>query len=1000
MLIFLINFNKFLLQIFLIVLISIFSLKNSIAQENTNNTNLPISYNSDKWVDSVFSTLSTDERIGQLLMVAAYSNRGKAHEDSITHLIQKHKIGGLIFFQGGPVRQVKLVNKFQSQSKVPLMIAMDLEWGLGMRLDSTISFPYQMALGALQESVAGQENLIYDMGAEIARQCKRMGIHVNFAPVVDVNNNPDNPVINFRSFGENKYDVARKSIAYMKGLQDHGILATAKHFPGHGDTGVDSHYDLPIIKHDRQRIDSLELYPFKELIKEGIGSIMIAHLSIPSLDHTKNLPSTLSKPIVTGLLKDELQYQGLIFTDAMNMKGVTKHYPPGVADVNAVLAGNDILEFSLDIPKAIDEIKKAIIAGKITQKEIDERCKKILAYKKWMGLHQYKPVETEGLIEDLNDPKAQLLNRRLIEGALTVVNNNDILPLKKLDTLKVATISLGVEEVMPFQKMVENYVPADHFFISNNSTSEMISAVKDQLKDYNLVILSLHSMGYRPGNIIRYNADLLNFIKEVNNNHRTVTGYFLNPYLLDKIEGVSLSEGIVVAYQDNKNAQELSAQVLFGGIGATGKLPVTVNDKFQYGTGALVRENGRLKYTIPEEVNLDAEILKNIDTLVFEAIDEEAIPGGQVLVARHGKVIYQKSYGHHSYDEEIPVKNTDLYDLASLTKVSASLVALMKLYDEGKLDLDGKLGDYLPDFKRTNKRDLTFREMLTHQAGLNAWIPFWKNTVRKNGTFKWFTFKADSSRRFPYKVTDNLYLHRNYYKKIYREIKKSPLNDTKDYVYSDLSFYLYPLIVQRITGRDFQEYIKEEIYNPIGAFSLTYNPYQHYHENQIVPTEIDTLFRKALLHGRVHDEGAAMLNGISGHAGLFGTANDLAKLMQLYLQKGYFEGKKFFSESTVEEFTRCQYCQQGSRRALGFDKPNIIYVENGNTAKDASPQSYGHTGFTGTFAWVDPAYDLVYIFLSNRVYPTRENKKLYDLNTRTRIQQVIYDAIEENKPGR
>nr|MDQ3394457.1 serine hydrolase [Bacteroidota bacterium] len=864
------------------------------------------------------------------------------------------------------------------------------------RLDSTISFPYQMALGAVQESLGGQENLIYDMGAEIARQCKRLGIHVNFAPVIDVNNNPNNPVINFRSFGEEKYNVTKKSIAYMKGMQENGVLATAKHFPGHGDTGVDSHYDLPLIKHDRKRLDSLELYPFRELIKEGVGSIMIAHLSIPALDDTKNLPSTLSKPIVTGLLKEELQFNGLIFTDAMNMKGVTKYFPPGIADVNAVLAGNDILEFSLDIPKAIDEIKKAIKAGKITQQEIESRCKKILAYKKWMGLHQYQAINTENLIEDLNAPKAQLLNRKLIEGALTTVkNSNNILPLKKLDTLKVATISIGADEITAFQKTIENYVPADHFFISNNSTEEMIGSLKKQLKKYNLVILGLHSMGYRPSNTIRYNARLQDFIKEVNINHKTVTTLFLNPYILDKIADISLSEGIVLTYQDNKVAQELSAQALFGAIGTAGKLPVTVNNNFSSGDGAFLLANGRFKYTIPEEVGMDDNILKNIDSLVHEAIEAKAIPGGQVLVARHGKVIFHKSYGHHSYEEQVPVKNSDLYDLASLTKVSASLPALMKLYDEGKLDLDGKLGDYLPDFKRTNKKDLTFREMLTHQAGLKAWIPFWKNTVRKNGTFKWFTFKADSSRRFPYKVTDNLYLNRNYYKKIYKEIKKSPLNASKSYVYSDLSFYLYPLIVQRITGKNFEAYLKEEIYEPIGAFSLTYNPYQHFGNDQIVPTELDTLFRKSLLHGRVHDEGAAMLNGISGHAGLFGTANDLAKLMQLYLQAGYYEGKKFIKESTIDEFTRCQYCDQGNRRALGFDRPNIKYVENGNTAIDASQQSFGHTGFTGTFAWVDPAYGLVYIFLSNRVYPTRENKKLYDLNTRTRIQQVIYDAIKD-----
>lgn len=956
---------------------------------------LPFNTGPDHWVDSVFTSLSSDERIAQLMMVAAYSNRGKAHEDSILHLINEYKIGGLIFFQGGPVRQAKLVNKYQSVIKIPLMVAMDLEWGLGMRLDSTISYPYQMALGALQESIPGQENLIYEMGAEIARQCQRMGIHVNFAPVVDVNNNPDNPVINFRSFGEDKYTVTRKSLAYMKGMQDHGILATAKHFPGHGDTGVDSHHDLPLISHDRDRLDSLELYPFKELIKEGIGSIMIAHLNIPTLDTTVNLPSTLSRPIVTELLKEELGFEGLIFTDAMNMKGVTKYFPPGIADVKAILAGNDILEFSLDIPKAIAEIKNAIKEKKISQKEIDERCKKVLASKKWLGLDQYAPIELDGLIEDLNTTEAQFLNRRLIEGALTVVNNNqNLLPLKKLDTLKVATLSMGAGSVTDFQRMVENYVSADHYSISSHTTPEMMAALKESLQDYNLIILGLHSMGYRPGNIIRYTPEMLEFIRNVSAQTTTVSTLFINPYLIDKIEGISNADGLILAYQDNKHVQELSAQLIFGGIGATGKLPVTVNNDYKYGHGIQVNPSGRLKYTLPVETGLDSDKLKKIDTLVYEALEKEAIPGCQVLVAKDGKVVFQKSYGYHSYDQDIPVENSHLYDLASLTKVSAALAALMKLFDEGKINLDGKLGDYLPEYKNTNKNELTFREMLTHQAGLKSWIPFWRNTVRKSGKYKWFTFKADSSRRFPYKVADNLYLHRNYYKKIYREIKKSPLNESKDYVYSDLSFYLYPLIVERITGQPFEKYIKENIFHPIGAFSLTYNPYQHFPENIIVPTEIDSLFRKAAIHGRVHDEGAAMLDGISGHAGLFGTANDLAKLWQMYLQKGRYAGEQFVQESTIKEFTRCQYCEQGSRRALGFDRPNIIYVENGNTAEGASQESFGHTGFTGTFAWADPEHNLVYIFLSNRVYPTRENVTLYNLNTRTRIQQVIYDALK------
>ena len=945
---------------------------------------------SSPWVDSVLNELSLDEKIAQLMILAAYSNRGKAHEDSIIKLIDQYQIGGVIFFQGGPVRQARLTNTYQSHAKVPLWVAMDLEWGLGMRLDSTISFPYQMALGAVQE-----DDLIYKMGAEIARQCKRLGIHVNFAPVADVNNNPNNPVINFRSFGEDKYDVAKKSIAYMKGLQDNGVLATAKHFPGHGDTETDSHYGLPVINHDRKRLDSLELYPFKELIKNGIGSIMTAHLSIPQLDSTVNLPSTLSKPIITGLLKNELQFKGIIFTDAMNMQGVTKYFSSGKAEALALAAGNDVLEFAPDIPKAIEEIKKTIKAGDISLGEIDSRCRKVLAAKQWLGLDNYQPVALENLVADLNTPEAQLLNRGLTQASLTLLRNKqDILPLKNLANLKVASLSIGVSEMSNFQNMLQNYMAMDPYFLPKESTETMAETILNRLEDYDLVIIGLHQMGTRPYNSMRFSPHLLRLIEGISTQNKAIFSLFSNPYLIPQIPGLENADGLLVTYSESKVGQELAAQMIFGAVGASGKLPVTTTGQFAKGAGWETKPLGRLRYTLPEDVNMDSRILGKIDTVVMEALEAKAIPGCQVLVAKNGHVVFNKSYGYHSYDSALPVTNDDIYDLASLTKVSASLPAIMKLYEEGKLDLDGTLGDYLPKFRSSNKADMTFREMLTHQAGLQSWIPFWKSTIRKNGKFKWFTFKEDSSRRFPIKVAENLYLNRNYHKKIVKAIRKSPVSEEKEYVYSDLSFYLYPLIIEKLTGQDFEKYIQENFYGPLGANTLQYNAYQKFPMERIVPTEHDSLFRKSLLHGWVDDEGAAMLQGVSGHAGLFGNANDLAKLMQLYLQEGSYAGRQYFKESTVAEFTRCQFCGEGNRRALGFDRPNIEYVENGNAAKSASQQSFGHTGFTGTFAWVDPVENLVYIFFSNRINPTRNNRKLYDLNTRTDIQQVIYDAIK------
>ncbi|WP_051359671.1 glycoside hydrolase family 3 N-terminal domain-containing protein [Adhaeribacter aquaticus] len=943
-----------------------------------------------KWVDSVFATLSPDERIAQLMMIAAYSNKNKAFEDSVARVIKKYKVGGLVFFQGGPVRQAKLTNYYQSVSKVPLLIAMDAEWGLGMRLDSTTKFPYQMGLGAIQD-----EQMIYEMGAEIARQFKRIGMHVNFAPVIDVNNNAENPVINFRSFGEDKYNVARKGYAYMKGMQDNGILANAKHFPGHGDTNVDSHYSLPKIYYNRKRLDSLEMYPFREIMRKGLGSVMVAHLNIPSLDSTANLPSTLSKKIVTDILKKELGFKGLIFTDAMNMKGVTNNFPNGLADLKAILAGNDVLELSEDLGKAISMVKEAIAKKMITQQEIDERCKRVLAAKYWAGLNNYKSVPLKNLYQDLNNSKAEYINRKLSEMSVTLLRNSKyMLPLQRLDTLRIAALAIGTNAPTAFQQKLSDYVAVDYLYLPANSNLDYLHNLKNKLKQYNLVIAGVHDLSSRPAANYGVGPETVLFIKELARTKPTIVSVFGNAYALGKFQDLTKVSGLITAYQESKNSQEIAAQIIFGGSGAQGKLPVTVSSTFKAQAGLQTKEGSRFKYSYPEDAGLSSKTFSRIDSLVNLAIREKAIPGAQVLVAKGGNVIYQKSFGYHTYENKVPVKNTDLYDLASVTKVSASMAALMKLQDEGKFDFNKTVGDYLPEFKGSSKENLVFKEILAHQARLKAWIPFWQNTMKKNGKFKWFTFKTDSSARFPIKVAQNLYMHRKYPKKIYEQIKDSPLNEKAGYVYSDLSFYLYPIIVQRLTGQSFEDYLQKNFYEPLGATTLTFKPEQHFPNNRIVPTEYDSLFRKQLLHGTVNDEGAAMLGGVSGHAGLFGNANDLAKLMQMYLQKGQVAGRRYISEATLNTYTNCQFCPT-NRRALGFDRVNSPYIENGNAAKGASSESFGHSGFTGTFTWVDPKHNLVYVFLSNRVYPSRNNNKLSQLNTRTNVQQVIYDAIEE-----
>ena len=946
------------------------------------------------WADSVLQTMTVEERIAQLILVPVYSNKDQIHEDSISRLVRDYKVGGMIFFQGGPVRQARMTNRFQQESKIPLMISIDAEWGLAMRLDSTVRFPYQMALGGIQD-----ENLIYEMGREIARQCKRMGIHVNFAPVVDINSNANNPVIGFRSFGEDRENVSNKALAYMRGIQDEGILANAKHFPGHGDTDVDSHVGLPLIHFSKYRLDEVELYPFRKLFEQGLGSVMVAHMNIPVLDTTSNLASTLSNPIVTGLLKKEMGYEGLVFTDALNMQGVAKFYPPGVVDVKALLAGNDMLLNTMDVKTTIEEIKKAVANGEITQEEIDGRVMKVLSAKYWLGLNKFVPIETTGLVHDLNNPDAANLNRQLTEASLTLLRNEEeILPIKNLGQQKIAALAIGTTAHTPFQMGLARYTEVDTFFLAPNAGLEEMQLLLSKLREYTTVIAGVHRLQLRAGtNNFGITAEMNLFLKELVKEQPTVLAVFGNVYSIPKFEGIGKSKALIAAYQETDLAQDVASQLIFGGVGAKGKLPVNLSQEFTIGYGLETKGGFRLSYTLPEAVGLHSVDFEPIRLLVEQAISEKAIPGAQVLIAKSGKVIYHQAFGHHTYEREREVSIGDLYDLASLTKISASLPALMLLRGEEKFDESKTLGDYLPLARGTNKEHLVYADLLTHQAGLQAWIPFWKQTVRKSGRFKWFTFHSDSSKRFPIKVANHLYIHRNYGKTIYKEILNSPLNEKGKYVYSDLSFILAPEVIREITGMNFTKYLEDRIYNELGATTLTFNPYAQFPLEQIVPTEYDSLFRKQLLHGSIHDEGAAMLGGVSGHAGLFGNANDLAKLLQMYVNDGSYGGKEIIKGNTVSTFSKCVNCDKGNHRAMGFDRPSKPGDPNGNAAASSPASSFGHSGFTGTYGWMDPENQLVYVFLSNRVHPSRENSKLYQLNTRTNILEVVYQAIEKSK---
>ncbi len=894
--------------------------------------------------------------------------------------------------QGGPVRQANLINHYQQISKVPLMVSIDGEWGLAMRLDSTVKYPWQMTLGAIQD-----EQLIYKMGVDIARQCKRLGIHVNFAPVVDINVNPKNPIINARSFGENRENVASKGIAYMKGLQSLNVLANAKHFPGHGDTDKDSHKSLPTINHSTARMDSIELYPFKKLIANGLSSMMVAHLYIPAYVKENNMATTLSKEVVTDLLQDSLGFKGLIFTDALNMKGVSSLFPPGVVDVNALLAGNDVLLFSEDVPTAIAEINKAIEKGEITREEVDRRCLKILRAKQWAGLDNYHPVELKNLAQDLNKAEYELLNRQLTEASMTVLQNRDnLLPLKRLDTLKIACLSIGEEGENEFQNTLDLYTHVDHFSVEELE-SKKNEALLDTLRQYNTIIVSIHKSNKNPWKKYDIKPGTKDMIANLTMKNKVIVTVFANAYSLIGFEAIEKTDGLIMAYQNSAYAKEAAAELIFGGIGANGKLPVSVSEKFKEGIGLEIKSLERFKYTIPEEVGIKQEYLYKIDSIAQSGINEHAYPGCEILIAKNGKVFYQKSFGYHTYDKKRAVVNSDIYDLASVTKISASVLSVMQLQDQGNFSLDSTLGSYLKDLIPDSSAyyNLNIRAILAHQSGLQAWVPFYIKTIRNNELDP-IIYCKDSSFYYPYRVADGLYIYRDYPDIIYQRILRGPIKK-KVYRYSDLGYYFMKKIIEKQTGEPMQDFVAKT-YDKIGMTTTGYLPRNRFDVDRIPPTENDTVFRKQLIHGDVHDPGAAMLGGVGGHAGVFSNANDLAKLMQMYLNKGVYGGVRYIRDTTLKEYTRCQFCYEGkeNRRAAGFDKP-FLQGYGGPTCDSISQNSFGHTGFTGTMAWADPDEGIVYIFLSNRVYPHAENKKLLKMNIRTDIQGVIYEAIKKSK---
>lgn len=948
-----------------------------------------------RWADSVMQTLNNDERIAQLMIIRAHSNLGPDHINHVIEQIQKYNVGGLCFFQGGPVRQANLTNYYQSIAKTPLLITIDGEWGLGMRLDSVIPLQRQLMLGAVNDAA-----LAYQYGHLIAEQCRRMGIQVNFAPVVDVNNNPYNPVINDRSFGEDRNKVALFGVQVMKGMQDMGVMACAKHFPGHGDTETDSHFDLPVINKSRVQLDSLELFPFREMIENNVGSIMIGHLYIPAIDNTQNVATSLSYNNVTKLLREELQYKGLTFTDALEMQGVKKFFPDGKASAQSLIAGNDLLCLPADIPAAIQKIRKAIKQKKLSWDEINRRVERVLMAKYLYGLSSWKPIDTNNLVNDLN-AKTEAMKLLIANKSITLLRNeNNLLPLSAAtmtfmnkatnEERKIAYVAVGVTTENAMTKKMRDELKADVFYFSYKSDGGRVLSLIELLKNnYQQLVIGVHNYSRRPQGNYGLSVPSVQLISGLLQLPKSVLMMFGNPYAL---KNFCTAKNSLLCYEDDVYTQQAAFDILTGKQSPQGKLPVSVCDELKFGAGISYAQAN--KGLMPVEKK-DETKFAVVDSIVADAIEKKVAPGCVVLAAKDGKIVFEKAYGYYTYNQTEPMTLESVFDMASVTKICATTVSVMKLYEEGKLDLKQKLGYYLPWVNGTNKADLVIEDILLHQAGLKSFIPFYRETIDTlTGAPFDAVYQTTTDDQHKVKVAEHFYIRNDWIDTMNLRILQSDLGPNGKYVYSDNDFIFMGKIVEQLTGMTLDEYVRKTFYEPLQFQSTGFLPLNHLPISSIVPTEREVQFRRQLLRGYVHDPGAAMFGGIAGHAGLYSTAYELAVLLQMIANGGTIGDKTFFKPETVKLFT--SYQSENSRRGLGFDKPekdNLTRKEP-YPALSVSPSTFGHTGYTGTGVWADPENNIVFIFLSNRVYPDGgTNTKILTMNVRGKIQDALYKIL-------
>lgn len=999
--------NRIILNTLFVIIASISCSNTTIGYSaelsNTNDSIVTIndianSLEAKKWVDSVYASLSPRQRIEQLFIPVVDPTNIAAAKTTLRNYVATNGVGGLLFSKGSIENYATLFNYAQSLANVPLMITLDGEWGLSMRVPGTTRFPYSMSLGAIQD-----DQLLYDYGMEMARQCQRMGIHVNFAPVLDVNSNPDNPVIGYRSFGENPQRVALAANTYSMGLEDGGIVSVGKHFPGHGDTSSDSHKTLPTISHSIAQLDSIDIYPFRQYIDLDLAGIMVGHLNVPALDKS-GTPASLSNKITTGLLREQLGFRGLIFTDALAMQGAKIQ---GNNCVNALKAGADILLSPSSLRTDIEAVATAVEDGEIAQSAINDKCKKILAYKYAVGLNNYSPIKLEGLKSSLNSPEAEAVNRRLHAAMMTcIANDKNLLPIKRTDSCSVAVVSIGESKNNTFSRFCNKYASVSTYAPQGAAFSANTLA---EIKKHDIIIIGIFDDKSA-------SQSAFNQLSKISN---TISVFFTNPYKMGKYaSALSDAHTLMLAYEKTDLAQEYAAQAIFGGIAVDGRLPVNVKGIATEGTGIDLPKT-RLGYATPYEAGFNDNLTSRLDSLIKVGLSTKAFPGGQLLIAKDGKIIFDKAFGVTDYISNRKVTSNTIYDLASVSKITGMLPGIMEAYDRNLFDLDTPLGNYISEIRATDKESITPRQLLYHESGLPSALNIYALMVdsasyegklfraRRNATYSikigrntYINSKArlrrditsaTESSVFNLQVAKGLFVSAATADTILHKIYSTPLRN-KSYRYSDLNFCLLMRLEEALTGTPHQQWVEQHVFAPLGARHTLYRPLSRYKLSDIAPTEKDNFLRRQLIHGYVHDETAAMSGGVQGNAGLFSTAGDLAKLCQMWLNGGSYGGEQLLSTETVSLFLSDK--SPNSRRGLGFDKPDMENPDKSPTAIEASASTIGHIGFTGTCVWVDPDNGLIYIFLCNRINPTRDNTAFSSLDIRPKLFSIVYQALQ------